>query len=156
MWYWHIAQVDNGPEAYYPGVTVVNPLPFVVHEIDKKAVKPIRAKYAAFKRYAVGVCKLMDGATANLSGSYLPVPDCSGDTDEGVEVWARAALAFMALTSKHQWCGVTRKWAYRTTPQAVGAYIDKSILRRHKDEVFTTRTLPAGEYKKDTYKSYFA
>ena len=139
------------------GTTLLNPLPFKVHTIDRVAVKRVRAKHKQFKEYVINMCKLSGGVfdTASRLGGNGRLPLGNPDTDEGMQEWAHMAGEFMRDAATQAYDYINRTWTHTTKPQAVARCIDNVMLKMYRDEVFVETTLPLGEYRKDAYKKYF-
>ena len=140
------------------GTTIQNIVPFRVHTINRAAAKAVRGKYAAFKQYAVQMCKLLNGETNEpprwgIRRGDVELPDLS--MGEDLEAWYPLAMALLRESGENCFVPEERKWMRKTTPVRVARTLDFSILREHRDEVFEVTTLPDGQYKKDSNAKYF-
>lgn len=140
-----------------PGTTIQNIVPFSVHTLNRAAAKAVRGKYAAFKQYAVQMCKLLNGDAGELSWSrYHPtakLPDLS--TGEDLEAWYPLAMQLLHASGENDYNQLLKRYIRKTTPVRIARTLDFSILRAHRDEVFEVTTLPDGQYKKDSNAKYF-
>jgi hypothetical protein len=135
----------------------INPEPFVVHEVNRAAMKAIRAQYAPFLTYAVGIGKLMGWTPSEKTvAAYMPHLQehiLSGDLDD----WA-PAVEFLL---RH--CG---RWvagwdpsgsygrAWECSEAAVRNKLTTMIKRWHAREIFTEVALPIGQFKLDSNIKY--
>lgn len=142
-----------------PGTTIQNIVPFSVHTLNRAAAKAVRGKYAAFKQYAVQMCKLLNGETNEpprwgiRRRGDVELPDLS--MGEDLEAWYPLAMALLRESGENYFAAEERKWMRNTTPVRVARTLDSAILRKHRDEVFEVTTLPDGQYKKDSNAKYF-
>jgi len=142
-----------------PGTTTQNIVPFSVHTLNRAAAKVVRGKYAAFKQYAVQMCKMLDGDgdAGGLSWSRyhsdVSLPDLS--TGEDLEAWYPLAMQLLHASGENDYDSAQARYIRKTTPVQIARTLDAAILRKHRDEVFEVTTLPDGQYKKDSNAKYF-
>ena len=132
--------------------TPMNPVPCVVHQIDRKGAKQARQLYAAFTTQVVAMCKLIgDSASLYMGSAVLPEVGEEPDSDE----WLAAVQACVMSSAGNHYNYATRKHVFTALPKRAKKLIQRLAYERHRDTVFTATVLPAGQYKSDTYKSYF-
>ena len=140
-----------------PGTTIQNIVPFSVHTLNRAAAKVVRGKYAAFKQYAVQMCKMLNGETGAPSWRtyqlVAELPDMS--TGEDLEAWYPLAMQLLHASGENAYDSAQARYIRKTTPVRVARTLDWAILRKHRDEVFEVTTLPDGQYKKDSNAKYF-
>ena len=162
-----IKRNDNG--AY----EAINPMPEIVHRINRKQTNIVRSKYVEVRDYISGFAKLrtgegLEGAEMNeVFGSrtvehtyggkthtyeVLNTPDIQLHEPESVAQmmnWLTSEEHYdrykgaLALTSK------ACRWRTELTPMLT--LLDRCILAHHKTEVFHETRLPLGEVKRDAY-----
>ena len=140
-----------------PGTTIQNIVPFSVHTLNRAAAKAVRGKYAAFKQYAVQMCKLLNGESGVPIWSRYhhtaELPDLS--MGEDLEAWYPLSMQLLHASGENVYDSAQVRHIRKTTPVRIARTLDFSILRAHRDEVFEVTTLPDGQYKKDSNAKYF-
>ena len=132
--------------------TPMNPVPCAVHQIDRKGAKQVRQLYAAFTTQVVAMCKLIGDSAILYTGSVvLPEVGVEPDSDE----WLAAVQACVMSSAGSYYNYAAHKHVFTALPKRAKKVIQRLAYERHRDTVFTTTVLPAGQYKSDTYKSYF-
>ena len=132
--------------------TPMNPVPCAVHQIDRKGAKQARQLYAAFTTQVVAMCKLIgDSAILSMGRAVLPEVGEEPDSDE----WLAAVQACVMSSVGSHYNYATHKRVFTALPKRAKKIIQRLAYERHRDTVFTATVLPAGQYKSDTYKSYF-
>jgi hypothetical protein len=138
----------------------INPLPFIVHAVDRVAMKEVKAKYAPFLKYAIGLGKLTEWAKPESSRQHGWRIDSSlqeGALSGDLEVWAAVFNDFVEQSGRvrSHWApgtGYTREWVCNQT--MFQTYMREFIKKAHRNEVFVKEALPIGEFKLDTNIKY--
>jgi hypothetical protein len=126
-----------------------NPEPCRVHSINRKEAKRVRQIYADFTTRVVAMCKLVGDAAEGGYVGHLVLPrEIPADQGELV----REAVSASALCSYDY---ASRGYKYTASPERARRQIEHRALMLYRDTVFTSVTLPPGEYKKDAYAKYF-
>jgi len=131
--------------------TPLNPVPCMVHAINRKGATQVRQMYAAFTTYVVGLCKLVGESEKGNFRVDTVLPHMDG-TEPDYEAWGEAATRFIRASSRAQY---NYKWTYVVSPKRAKKLIEHQAYKRHIDIVFTPTELPLGKYKSDTYAKYF-
>ena len=151
----------------------VNPMPEIVHHINRKQTNIVRSKYVEVRDYISGFAKLRAGeglegtemtevfGSRTVEHTYggkthtyevLNTPDIQLHEPESVAQmmnWLASEEHYdrykgaLALASK------ACRWRTELTPML--ALLDRCILAHHKTEVFHETRLPLGEVKRDAY-----
>lgn len=138
---------------------VTDPVPFEVHSINRAAAKTVRAKYAAFIKYAVSMSKLSGKeltreefyamyAYGVRKSELLPSSD-------NIEEWADLLPACFGAAARSYWSITQNRTVFEVSPSILERTLKERILHDHNDEVFDVVQLPVGEYKKDSNLKYF-
>lgn len=139
----------------------INPLPFIVHSVDRKAMKEVKAKYAPFIKYAVGMGRLTEWARPEdvprlgWNGEQTLMQHMtSGELDDFVPAFKLAVTACGRYGGK--WDSATgtyhREWVCHEA--AFRKYMREFIKRTHHTEVFVKEALPIGRFKLDSNIKY--
>lgn len=132
----------------------MNPVPCVVHQIDRKGAKQARQLYAAFTTQVVAMCKLIGDSVIPHDGRRAVLPEVGVEPDS--DEWLAAVQAcVMSSTGIAGYNYATYEYVFTAQPKRAKKLIQRLAYERHRDTVFTATVLPAGQYKSDTYKSYF-
>lgn len=132
-----------------------NPEPCRVHSINRKEAKRVRQIYADFTTQVVAMCKLVgDAAEGGYVGRALVLPhEIPADQGELVRELVREAVSASALC---RYDYASRGYKYTASPERACRQIEHRAFMLYRDTVFTSVTLPPGEYKKDAYAKYFS
>jgi len=142
--------------------TPLNPVPCVVHTVNRKGATQVRQMYAAFTTYVVGLCKLVGESDlttpygrerSNFRGNAV-LPHMDG-AEPDYEAWGEAATRFIIASSPSRYNYTLNKVTYVALPKLAKKHIEHQAYKRHRDIVFTPTELPLGKYKSDTYAKYF-
>jgi hypothetical protein len=138
----------------------INPLPFIVHAVDRVAMKAVKAKYAPFIKYAVGMGRLTEWArnedVSLRSFQHRSVADLmtSGELDDFATAFKLAVTAcgryggrWDSATGRYDRVWVCHEAAFRK-------YMLEFIKRTHHTEVFVKEALPIGQFKLDSNIKY--
>jgi hypothetical protein len=138
----------------------INPLPFIVHAVDRVAMKEVKAKYAPFIKYAVGMGRLTEWArnedVSLRSFQHRSVADLmtSGELDDFATAFKLAVTACGRYGGR--WDSATgrydREWVCHEA--AFRNYMREFIKRTHHTEVFVKEALPIGQFKLDSNAKY--
>ncbi len=130
---------------------VLDPEPFEVHTLKRDVVGPLRKKYKALKDLAIALCKLSNGVVPTLEvvGSLrAELPDEYDPKDAELAV---KLMHWSSVVYDHSLLGHKR----RTSAGMINRTLDRLIFTKYRDELFSTKVLPPGEYKRDAYAKYF-
>ena len=133
--------------------TPMNPVPCAVHQIDRKGAKQARQLYAAFTTQVVAMCKLIGDSAIPHDGRRVVLPEVGEEPDS--DEWLAAVQACVMSSAGSHYNYATHKHVFTALPKRAKKIIQRLAYERHRDTVFTTTVLPAGQYKSDTYKAYF-
>lgn len=158
-------------------LTPLNPTPLKVHGINRKGANIVRAKYADFNSYMMGMLKLRANdviTTEEVAMSGMGVYDLDRTyhskfpeqmqaffglvTDTNPETqtasWYHATLALVRAFGR---------WSYKADGVVVPAdaskiarKFDELVLGFNRDEALSSRELSLGEVKRDAYAKYFS
>jgi len=140
--------------------TPLNPVPCMVHTVNRKGATQVRQMYAAFTTYVVGLCKLVgESEKGNFNHVWwrwgdAVLPHMDG-TEPDYEAWGEAATRFIRASSRAQYNYTLNKVTYVALPKLAKKLIERQAYKRHRGIVFTPTELPLGKYKSDTYAKYF-
>jgi hypothetical protein len=135
--------------AYEPNsvrLVFTNPVPCIIHKVNRKAMNAVRAKYAVFINYMKNIRKLLGEerfTSEPPEKRYL-------SNDELL------ALATSSEPSDHYAAMVYLAWnGYYFSPRDPVVRFNTILMRHYRDEVLDTHTLPAGVLQHDKFKSLF-
>ncbi len=131
---------------------VLDPELFEVHTLKRDVVGPLRNKYKALKDLATALCKLSNGVVPTLEvvGSLrAELPDEYDPTD------AELAVKLMHFASVQHYTYMNNQRHRYTSAGMISRTLDHLIFTKYRDELFSTKVLPPGEYKRDAYAKYF-
>jgi len=123
-----------------------NPVPCIVHKVNRKGMNAVRAKYAVFINYMKNIRKLLGEERFT---SEPPEKRYLSDDE-------LLALATSSEPSDHYTAMVYLAWnGYYFNPRNPVIRFNTILVRLYRDEVLDTHTLPDGVLKHDKFKSLF-
>jgi hypothetical protein len=131
----------------------INPAPCVVHKINRKGSKAVRARYTPFIEYALGLVKLTEGkfeAKTDRRANWDEVAECMR-SDEPEDMWS-AISQILYFTGTL--CYYNSQYTRVVTEDSMARGIEKVLLNTHADEMLVAETLPLGQWKHDKYGKY--
>ena len=144
---WRVMDVKGGSNVLVRhesgvGFKLVNPLPTIVHRVNREGSKRVMDRYKPFLTYATNMLKLFEG------DAVLPNGLSRARGAKWYEMaWAldedKYADLFENVCSNVVWV------------KDVMPLIKDAIRVRHRDEVFEERVITSGAMAKDNYGSYF-
>jgi hypothetical protein len=166
------------PHYGYPQWTYVNPPPLNVHGIQRKAMRQVRERYAAFTAYAKAMSSLRkdnlpqpeeyydifdvevpedtNGAVGYYRGWFVngmptSVQDRSFDHDDAAAI-VKLMASDDATDNYKAFLWLCAKQAYYGTPGfTTEKAIDRVLTMHHHAEVLALREVPAGKVAKERY-----
>jgi hypothetical protein len=143
----NIFKIKPDSHHHAPLYHFVNPQPCVTHTKNRAKAKAVRQRYAPFIRYVKNATKLMGGRIEikeRPALNYHTVPNVLDFALSKEPEDQYKALAWFAWVG--QW-NVGRADVLRQ--------FENAIMRKHRDEMFDTRTLPRGELVHDKFAGLF-
>jgi hypothetical protein len=129
----------------------INPEPFVVHAIDRKAKKEVMKDYAAFMDYAIGLGRLTNWDKPEEAGTphahqWRELMQ-SEDIDDHVRAYKVAVWNCGRNIYGYHNGGWANRW--KCNEAMFKRWMTDVVMSEHGDKILVRKELPIGEYKKD-------
>jgi hypothetical protein len=135
----------------------LDPVQHVVHHIDRREMKRVKAPVKAFMDHCLNIAKLMrDADISSPPMAFPPNQLMSIMTNPERVGWADAINQLLYGSSSVRWVRGTQGFnrVYRVNIRKLKEDMQRLLLNAHKHEVLVPELVPIGTYKRDRYGEY--